>query len=329
VKLDDLDYDLPEAAIAQTPLQDRAAARLLWLHRAGGIEDRRFRDAVEILETGDLLVLNDTRVTALRLLGEKPSGGKVELLLLKERHAGVYEALAKPGRRLQPGARILFEKAVTAEVLENLSEGRKLVRIDGDPSSSGRVPLPPYIHTALADPERYQTVYAKTGGSSAAPTAGLHFTPEILEALTIKGIKIAHVTLDVGLDTFRPITSEDPLTHAIHGETCHLPPETKHQIEAAKGRIIAVGTTAVRTLETFANARRKVDTGTRDTKLFITPGYDFKVIDGMFTNFHMPRTTMLLMISALAGHAHVMEAYRHAIEHGYRFLSFGDSMLIL
>jgi S-adenosylmethionine:tRNA ribosyltransferase-isomerase len=336
VKLQDLDYDLPEEAIAQTPLADRAASKLLWLHKGSGeIEDVCFRDIVHLLEPGDLLVLNDTRVTALRLLGEKPTGGQVELLLLKEAAPGVFEALAKPGKRLQPGATVRLQHGLAATVLENLPEGRKLVRFAPDEAlaenlrSIGKVPLPPYVKRQIEDPERYQTVYAKTGGSAAAPTAGLHFTPEILESLRVKGIQTANVTLDVGLDTFRPITAENPLQHEIHGETCHLPEATQRAIHEANGRIIAVGTTAVRTLETFAAAPRRVGAGSRDTKLFITPGYKFKIVDGMFTNFHMPRTTMLLMISALAGQSNVMKAYAHALEESYRFLSFGDSMLIL
>ncbi|HVT12250.1 MAG TPA: tRNA preQ1(34) S-adenosylmethionine ribosyltransferase-isomerase QueA [Fimbriimonadaceae bacterium] len=335
MRLEDLDYHLPEVAIAQAPLADRAASKLLWLHKeTGEIEDRAFRDVVEILRPGDLLVLNDTRVTALRLFGEKPSGGKVELLLLKEVAPGEYEALAKPGKRLQAGARIGFQSGLGAEVLEVLPEGRRRVRFGADPdlkaklAETGLIPLPPYVKRAIDDPERYQTVYSQNAGSAAAPTAGLHFTREILAALEAKGVRIARVTLDVGLDTFRPITAEDPLEHAIHGETCHLPESTRQAVAETKGRIIAVGTTAVRTLETFATGPRQVEAGSRDTRLFITPGYRFQVVDGMFTNFHLPRTTMLLMISALVGRERVMAAYAHAVAAGYRFLSFGDSMLI-
>lgn len=336
MRLEDLDYDLPESAIAQAPLADRAASKLLWLHRDSGlIEDRSFRDVVEILTKGDLLVLNDTRVTALRLFGEKSTGAKVEVLLLKEKSPGEYEALVKPGRRLQPGARISFEQGLEAAVSDNLPEGRKLLRFEPDATwveklaAVGRVPLPPYVKRQIEDPERYQTVYARAGGSAAAPTAGLHFTTEILQALEAKGVSLATVTLDVGLDTFRPITADNPLEHAIHGERCHLPDSTRSAIENARGRIIAVGTTAVRTLESFAVRRREVRPGSMDTKLFIAPGYEFKVVDGMFTNFHMPRTTMLLMISAMAGEEAVKRAYDHALVSGYRFLSFGDSMLIV
>jgi len=336
MKLEDLDYDLPESAIAQTPLADRAASKLLWLHRNSGlIEDRGFRDVVDILQPGDLLVMNDTRVTAIRLLGEKPSGGKVELLLLKETAATEFEILAKPGRRLQPGAIVEFPNGLRATITENLPEGRKRARFSPDRdlkdklTAIGKIPLPPYIKREIEDPERYQTVYAHTAGSAAAPTAGLHFTENILEALKAKGVKTATVNLDVGLDTFRPITVEEPLDHKIHGETCHLPEETKQTIDEAAGRIIAVGTTAVRTLESFATGHRRVESGSMETRLFITAGYEFKIVDGMFTNFHLPRTTMLLMIFALGGEEAVRNAYRHAVASAYRFLSFGDSMLIV
>jgi S-adenosylmethionine:tRNA ribosyltransferase-isomerase len=336
VRIEDLDYDLPDTAIAQTPLADRSASKLLRLDRlTGAIQDRTFSDVVHILNPGDLLVLNNTRVTALRLFGEKASGGKVEILLLKHIGQGCYEALAKPGKRLKPGSVVQFANDIRATVEEELHGGRKLICFNPDPELeaklkvTGQVPLPPYITSQIEDPERYQTVYATTGGSAAAPTGGLHFTPQILGALREKGIQTAWVTLDVGLDTFRPITAEDPLAHQIHGETCHLPHETAAAIHQAKGRIIAVGTTAVRTLETLAIGPRQVESGSRDTKLFITPGYEFKVVDGMFTNFHMPRTTMLLMLSALCGREAVMSAYEHALAHDYRFLSFGDSMLIL
>jgi S-adenosylmethionine:tRNA ribosyltransferase-isomerase len=336
VRIEDLDYELPEAAIAQSPLVDRASSKLLCLDRLNGtIQDRTFRDVVEILHAGDLLVLNNTRVTALRLLGEKTTGGKVEVLLLKDLGHGSFEALAKPGKRLKPRTVIQFDGALTATVEEELQGGQKLICFSADPELdaklklAGEVPLPPYIKGQIENTERYQTVYATAGGSAAAPTAGLHFTPQILTALANKGIETAWVTLDVGLDTFRPITSEDPLSHQMHGETCHLPAETAIMVSQAKGRIIAVGTTAVRTLETFAIDRRRVEPGSLATKLFITPGYEFRIVDGMFTNFHMPRTTMLLMLSALCGRERIMTAYEHAVHHGYRFLSFGDSMLIL
>ena len=335
-RLSDYDYELPDSAIAQEPLADRSASRLLWLHKDGGsIEHRRFVEVVDILQKGDLLVMNDTRVTAFRLFGKKETGASVELLALKQLDAQTYECLLKPGRRLQPGTKILFKDNLSAEVLTNLEDGRKQVRfhtsgdLNGALKNASSTPLPPYIHTQLHDPERYQTVYARMPGSAAAPTAGLHFTKAVLDTLRGKGVQMAWVTLDVGIDTFRPVQCEDPSQHAIHGEVCEMPTEAVNAINKCEGRIIAVGTTSVRTLETFAVGSRQVEPGRKDTKLFIRPGYKFKVIDGMFTNFHMPRTTMLMMISALAGRQAVMHAYDDALKAGYRFLSFGDSMLIV
>jgi len=334
-RLSDYDYNLPESAIAQEPLDDRAASRLLYLHKdSGATEDRSFRDVIQLLEKGDLLVLNDTRVSAFRLFGKKPTGANVELLALRQIDSMRYECLLKPGKRLQPGATITFGNGLLGHVEETLPEGRKVVRfesssdVDADIRALSSVPLPPYVHAALQDPERYQTVYSRAAGSAAAPTAGLHFTNEILQTLRSKGVETAWVTLNVGIDTFRPVQVDDPSQHPIHGETCEMPAQTKAAIESCKGRIIAVGTTSVRTLESFAIGPRRVETGTRDTKLFIRPGYEFKIVDGMFTNFHMPRTTMLMMISAMAGRDNVMRAYRHALDSEYRFLSFGDSMLI-
>lgn len=329
------DYVLPEELIAQEPLEDRAASRLLWLHKdSGKVEHRQFRDTIDILQPGDLLVLNNTKVTALRIFGSKATGAKVEALLLREENPGEFVALVKPAKKLQPGTVITFEGRLQAEVIENREDGQKLLKMLTPDFASilgeiGQTPLPPYIHAKLDNPNRYQTVYAETGGSAAAPTAGLHFTPEIFETLKAKGVETAFVTLNVGIDTFRPISAETPAEHQMHGETCHLTQETADAISAAKGRIIAVGTTSVRTLESFAIGPRKVETGSRSTKLFIRPGYEFQVIDGMFTNFHMPRTTMLLMIAALAGSENVEAAYLAAITDKYRFLSFGDSMLVL
>lgn len=329
------DYRLPPERIAQTPLDDRAASKLLWVHRADGhLTHHVFREIPSILRPGDLLVMNDTRVTALRLMGRKPTGGEVEVLLLRESGDHEFVALARPGRRLQPGARILFDDDLAATVLENL-DMRKRIRFDPVDGlhrrlqACGRVPLPPYIHEPLSHPERYQTVYASRGGSAAAPTAGLHFTPEILAQLQAMGVSIAKVTLDVGLDTFRPIESEDVSDHVMHGERCTVPPETVDAVAACEGRVVAVGTTTVRTLETFALGRRALRTGVEESRLFIRPGFRFQIVDGMFTNFHMPRTTMLMMISAMAGRESVMKAYEVALQSDYRFLSFGDSMLIL
>lgn len=332
-RLSDYDYLLPESAIAQEPLADRAASRLLWLHKeTGEVEHRVFRDVPQLLEPGDLLVLNDTRVTALRLFGNKPTGGQVEVLLLKELEPQVFVALARPGKRLQPGAKIYFLEGVECEVVQNLEDGQKKLRFNVSLErlqAIGQVPLPPYINTALGEPERYQTVYATVGGSAAAPTAGLHFTSEILSELEERGVGIARVTLDVGLDTFRPVQAEVLSEHHMHGERCSVPPETAEAVATCTGRVIAVGTTAVRTLESLAEGPRKLGSGTHTTSIFIRPGYRFQIVDGMFTNFHLPRTTMLMMISAMAGRENVLYAYQEALERQYRFLSFGDAMLIL
>lgn len=326
---------LPEDRVAQHPLADRSASRLLHLDRTTGeVNHRAFAEISELLRPGDLLVLNDTRVSAIRLFGHKPTGGAVEALLLREVAPFTYEALLKPGRRLGIGARILFDH-LEADVVEQLSEGRKLLRFAAIAHlkerlfERGLAPLPPYIHEALADKERYQTVYGCREGSAAAPTAGLHFTEPLLATIRKGGVETAHVTLHVGLDTFRPVQVEDPAQHPIHGETCEVPVETVEKIARARGRIIAVGTTTVRTLETFAYGNRQVKSGSAESRLFIRPGFEFRIVDGMFTNFHMPRTTMMMMISALAGRGPIMAAYEEALQQGYRFLSFGDSMLIL
>ncbi len=335
-RLSDYDYHLPEDRIAQTPLEDRAASKLLYLHRdTGETEHRTFRDVTEILQPGDLLVTNDTRVSAVRLRGHKPTGGEVEALLLKEIAEGEYEALLKPGRRLKAGAEIIFENDLAAKVVQELDEGRKTIRFEPTQNlrhrlaQVGTVPLPPYIHEHLANAERYQTVYARAEGSAAAPTAGLHFTTEILEALQNKGVDLATVTLNVGLDTFRPVQAENLAEHRMHGETCIVPVQTAEKVGQCKGRIIAVGTTTVRTLETMAIGRRIVEAGEKTSTLFIRPGFQFQIVDGMFTNFHLPKTTMLTMISALANRETIFKAYTNAIQRNYRFLSFGDSMLIL
>ncbi|HRJ27324.1 MAG TPA: tRNA preQ1(34) S-adenosylmethionine ribosyltransferase-isomerase QueA [Fimbriimonadaceae bacterium] len=338
MSLHDFDYTLPERLIAQTPLSDRAASRLLWVHRAADrTSHHTFRDVVNILEPGDLLVRNNTRVSALRLFGQKPTGGSVEALLLREAaDPSSFVALLRPGRRLPVGAIIEFEEGLRAKVTQVLAEGQREIRFEcatGELRTRlhdlGQAPLPPYIRTQLADPERYQTVYASQPGSSAAPTAGLHFTQELNQALAERGVQFAEVTLDVGLDTFRPIQTDQIDEHVMHGERCSVPPETAQAIAECRGRVIAVGTTTVRTLETLAQGRRQIRAGEATSKLFIQPGYSFQGVDGMFTNFHMPRTTMLLMISALVTPARIRAAYEEAIRQEYRFLSFGDSMLIL
>ena len=335
-RISDYDYRLPDDLIAQEPLDDRSASRLLWLHRdTGVVEHRRFLDVRDILRPGDLLVANNTRVTAFRLHGYKPTGGQVEILALKNSAPLTYDCLARPGKRLSPGSQLEFEDGLTAQVVEELDHGLKRLKFNSaealrsSTSAAKTVPLPPYITRQLKDAERYQTVYSDAPGSAAAPTAGLHFTQTLLEALTASGVQIAWVNLEVGLDTFRPVQVEDPSEHPIHGEMCEVPAETVRAVAEANGRIIAVGTTSVRTLETFAIGSRRLEAGRRESRLFIRPGYEFKIVDGMFTNFHMPRTTMMMMISALAGTAPVMAAYRQAVEQKYRFLSFGDSMLIL
>lgn len=335
-QLSHYDYQLPDDLIAQTPLEDRGSSRLLHLDKSTGeIRDRIFRDVLDLLQPDDLLVWNDTRVTALRLFGQKPTGGSVEALLLQETAPGVFTALVKPGKRLKPGAKIEFSGGLVAEVTRELEEPVKELRFELAENLNdrlrefGQVPLPPYIHEVLADPDRYQTVYAQSGGSAAAPTAGLHFTPEIIQRLKEKGVGMVRVTLDVSLDTFRPVMVESLDEHKMHGEVCRIPEETAQAILDCRGRVIAVGTTTARTLESFAFGKRQVATGEKKTSIFIRPGYEWQILDGLFTNFHMPKTTMLMMISALAGNQNIVRAYTHAIQHRYRFLSFGDSMLIL
>lgn len=330
--LRDYDYHLPEELIAQTALEDRAASRLFVLPKQGDFQHRQFRDVTSLLTPGDLLVLNDTRVTARRLFGHRAgTGGAIELLLLSEVSPKVFIAMAKPGRRLRPGSIVELSDGAQAHILADLQDGLKQVELRADEGwveRVGLVPLPPYIHAQLMNPERYQTVYATHGGSAAAPTAGLHFTPEILSQLRAMGVETAHVTLDVSIDTFRPVTAEDLKDHVMHGETCRISAVAQEKINAAKGRIIAVGTTSVRTLESFAVGPRKVRSGEMSSKLFIYPGFEYQVIDGMFTNFHLPKTTMMLMLSALVGRERLMSAYEVAVAERYRFLSFGDSMLI-
>ncbi len=342
LRLSDFDYDLPEDLIAQTPLTDRAASRLLHLSRESGeVVHRMFRDVPSLLNPGDLLVVNDTRVSAVRILGRKATGGEVEFLLMKEIADGVFEALIKPAKRAKPGTVIPIDELLELEVIPN-PEGEsdendptRYVRVHakGDRYEVlrrfGTTPLPPYIHERLENDERYQTVYANKNGSAAAPTAGLHFTPEIMTALKARGVQVATVTLHVGIDTFRPVQIDDVTQHQMHGEECEVSPETAAAVANCTGRVIAVGTTTVRTLETFAIAPKTLAHGKRVSKLFIYPGFPFQIIDGMFTNFHLPKTTMLLMISALTTREHILSAYQEAVQERYRFLSFGDSMLIL
>jgi S-adenosylmethionine:tRNA ribosyltransferase-isomerase len=335
-RLSDYHYELPESLIAQTPLADRAASRLLHLPRDGGaVQHRQFRDVLSVLRTGDLLVVNDTRVSAIRLQGRKSTGAAVEALLLAEIAPGVYRALVKPGKRLHVGAVVEFEGGLSAQVQDEGADGQRDLAF-GDSAevqerlrNAGTVPLPPYIHEVLDDPERYQTVYSSHDGSAAAPTAGLHFTPEILSALEAQGVRLARVTLHVGIDTFRPVSVDDLDEHIMHGEVLQVPEETVAAVTSCTGRVIAVGTTTVRTLETMAIGKRQLRAGSEVSRLFIRPGFEFKIVDGMFTNFHLPGTTMMMMLAGMVGRERLLAAYAEAVHEEYRFLSFGDSMLIL
>ncbi len=335
MRVADFDYELPERLIAQVPLEDRSASRLLVLHKeTGQIEHRRFPDMLDYLKSDDLLVMNDTRVTAVRLFGTRPTGGKVEALVLSIVSGPRYIALVRPAKKMRVGETLLFANDLSAVVCEDLGGGRKVIDFHCEDHADklrecGSVPLPPYIHTTLEEPERYQTVYNLTPGSAAAPTAGLHFTESLLNEIKRRKIETTTVSLDVGLDTFRPLTSETTEGHLMHGELCRIPQETALEVSACKGKVLAVGTTTARTLETFANGPRSLETGERTSTLFITPGFRFQVVDALLTNFHMPRTTMLMMVAALAGREPLMQAYRQAVVNNYRFLSFGDAMLIV
>ena len=337
MKTSDFDYSLPESSIAQTPAEPRDSSRLLVLHRdTGEIEHRIFRDVSDYLGPGDLLVLNQTRVIPARIYARKETGGRVEILLLRRRDELTWEALVG-GKGLRVGKTIKVENGPRAEIIENLDGSERLIKfsepIEPYFSKVGNVPLPPYIHERLSDPERYQTVYAREPGSAAAPTAGLHFTSRLLEELQVKGVKIAFVTLHVGLDTFAPVTEDDPRAHKIHTEWCELSVQTADAINETRdrgGRVIAVGTTSVRTLESVANvAQGAIPPYVGPTSLFIFPGYQFRVVDAMITNFHLPKSTLLMLVSAFAGREKILETYEIAIQEGYRFYSFGDAMLIL
>ncbi|MHB0912250.1 MAG: tRNA preQ1(34) S-adenosylmethionine ribosyltransferase-isomerase QueA [Armatimonadota bacterium] len=331
MKLSDFDYPLPLERIAQHPLAERDKSKLLVL--ADGMEHRHFYDLPEYLRPGDLLVMNDTRVTALRLHGKKPTGGEVEALLLAEVGENIWDAVVKPGRRVQVGSVLHFDDGLTAKVVERTEMGGRI--LDFGPGSgeairrAGRVPLPPYIHEALAEAERYQTVYAAGGGSAAAPTAGFHFTPELLAKVRAMGVRTAFVTLHVGLATFRPVRVENIEEHEMHREAISVTPEAAAAVNNAEGRVIAVGTTTARVLESAAVGKGEIAAVDGETQLFITPGYDFKIVDGLVTNFHMPRSTLLILVSAFAGRERIVRAYAEAMEKGYRFLSFGDAMFML
>lgn len=340
MNLHDFYYHLPQELIAQDPLADRSASRLLLLDRKTG-ETRHsvFREIVDFLRPGDCLVLNDTKVIPARLIGSKiGTDAKIEVLLLKRREERVWETLVKPGRKARPGAKIRFgEGLLEGEVLDVVEDGNRLVRFSYDGifeeilDRLGQMPLPPYITHQLADKNRYQTVYAKHDGSAAAPTAGLHFTQELLEEIREKGVRIAHVTLHVGLGTFRPVKVEHIEEHHMHSEYYRVEEEEARLVNETKaqgGRVIAVGTTSCRTLESAAGADGILRAGSGWTDIFIYPGYEFRVIDGLITNFHLPESTLLMLVSAFAGRESIMAAYEEAVRERYRFFSFGDAMLI-
>lgn len=337
----DFDFDLPEELIAQTPLEKRDASRLLVVDKeTGAFSDQHFDQIIDQLQPGDALVMNNTRVLPARLYGIKPeTGGHVELLLLKNTQGDDWEVLAKPAKRLRVGAQISFgDGRLTATVVEELEHGGRIVRFDYEGiflevlESLGEMPLPPYIHEKLSDRERYQTVYAKENGSAAAPTAGLHFTEELLEQIAAKGVKLVYLTLHVGLGTFRPVSVDSLDDHEMHSEFYSLSEEaaqTLRQVKAKGGRVIAVGTTSIRTLETIGSKfQGQIQADSGWTNIFIKPGYDWKVVDAFSTNFHLPKSTLVMLVSAFAGRSLTLEAYEHAITERYRFFSFGDAMFI-
>ena len=343
LRLSDFDYDLPAERIAQTPLEPRDRSRLLVLGRTDGtIAHKQFTDLPDYLRAGDVLVVNDTRVTAQRLFGTRAGagGGRVEAFLTHRIADGLWQALVRPGRKLPPGTPIEFGAGLTAEVVERTDDrGGRILRFAGPPgvfvedavAARAQAPLPPYITAALPQEqrERYQTVYADRGGSAAAPTAGLHFTPELLAAIEAKGVSIARVTLHVGLGTFRPIETDDVTAHVMHAERVAVSEQAAETINRAAGRIVAVGTTSARTLESAAVGPRRIRAMSGETSLYVTPSYPLQVVDALLTNFHMPRSTLLLLVSAFAGAESIRRAYAEALRENYRFLSFGDAMLII
>ena len=340
MKTHDFYFDLPEELIAQTPIERRDASRLLVLDKTTGEwEHRHFYDLPEYLRPGDCLILNDSRVLPARLLGQRlPGGGACEVLLLIDKGDKTWECIVRPGKHLRTGAKVSFGNGeLTATVTEVLPDGNRLVKFDYEGiflevlDRLGKMPLPPYIKEELQDRERYQTVYSKVLGSAAAPTAGLHFTPELLQKIKDKGIKIGYVTLHVGLGTFRPVKEEDITDHDMHSEYCTVPEETADLINETKrsgGRVICVGTTSCRTVESWAQADGTMKPSAGWTNIFIYPGYKFKVLDCLITNFHLPESTLIMLVSALAGREHVLSAYEEAVKEKYRFFSFGDAMLI-
>lgn len=339
MKTHDFYFDLPEEQIAQVPLKDRTSSRLMVLDKkTGELSHQHFYDIVNQLHEGDCLVLNDTRVLPARLFGARPSGGKVEFLLLTRKDEKRWEVLVKPGKKARVGDEIIFgEGLLKAKVEEIIEDGNRIVSFEYDGifeevlDQLGEMPLPPYIHEKLEDKERYQTVYSKHEGSAAAPTAGLHFTEELLQQIKDKGVRIAYVTLHVGLGTFRPVKADDILDHEMHSEFYQIDEVNASLINETKkagGRIISVGTTSTRTLESNADENGMIKAGSGWTNIFIYPGYTFKCIDALITNFHLPESTLIMLVSALAGREHVLAAYNEAVRAGYRFFSFGDAMFI-
>ena len=340
LKKSDFYFDLPQELIAQDPLEDRSASRLLMLHKESGqVKHEIFRNIIEYLQEGDCLVLNNTKVIPARLLGEKEdTGAHVEVLLLKRHDKDVWETLVKPGKKCRPGSRLSFgDGLLKAEVLDVVEEGNRLIRFEYEGifeevlDKLGEMPLPPYITHKLQDKNRYQTVYAKYDGSAAAPTAGLHFTPKLLADIEAKGIKIAYVTLHVGLGTFRPVKEDNILDHHMHSEYYQVSEEAAQIINETKqngGRVICVGTTSCRTVESASTEDGVIHAGCDNTEIFIYPGYKFKVLDCLITNFHLPESTLVMLVSALAGRENVLAAYEEAVRERYRFFSFGDAMFI-
>ena len=341
MKTSDFNFDLPEELIAQTPLERRDASRLMILDKkTGAISHRHFYDLPQFLRPGDCLVLNNSRVLPARLIGHRlPGGGACEVLLLTDKGDGVWECLVRPGRKLKPGAQVAFGDGsrLTAAVEAALSGGNRLVRFHYQGifleilEELGKMPLPPYIKAELQDSERYQTVYSKINGSAAAPTAGLHFTPELLQQIADMGVKLCYITLHVGLGTFRPVKTEEITEHEMHSEYCMISAEVAQAVNETKrngGRVICVGTTSCRTIESFAAEDGTLKESAGWTNIFIYPGYRFKVLDGLITNFHLPESTLIMLVSALAGREHVLNAYQEAVRERYRFFSFGDAMFI-
>ena len=335
----DFYFDLPEELIAQTPLERRDSSRLLHLDKVtGALEHRHFYDLLDYLREGDCMIFNDSRVLPARLIGARPTGGSVELVLLRDLGEGRWECLSRPGRKTKPGTEILFGNGELKATVEQVAEGgNRIVRFDYEGiflevlERLGKMPLPPYIKEELQDSERYQTVYSREIGSAAAPTAGLHFTKELMDKIAAKGVKLCYVTLHVGLGTFRPVKAEEIEDHEMHSEFCVIPEETARIVSETKkqgGRVIAVGTTSCRTLESFAREDGSLPAASGWTNIFIYPGYTFKCVDALITNFHLPESTLIMLVSALAGREHVLHAYEEAVKERYRFFSFGDAMFI-